>query len=104
MYCWQQNITNALEVENTIDELKVHSQWLQNSDSFSKTRAKLFISVYGWLLGHWAVRALMFQVADSAQISPLRLSFTGTLNVLRRAVTKFQRVEPEVLPFFGSGL
>lgn len=56
--------------------------------------------IYGWLLGHWAVRWLMFQVADRAQISPLRLSFTGTLNVVRRAIPKFQRIEPEEIPFF----
>ena len=42
----------------------------------------------------------MHQVADSAQISPLRLSFTGTLNVVRRATPKFQRIEPEGIPFF----
>lgn len=42
----------------------------------------------------------MFQVAQGAQISPLRLSFTGTLNIVRRAVPKFQRLEPEEAPFF----
>ena len=71
--------------------------------------------IYGWLLGHWAslwysttgegVRSLMFQVAEHAQISPLRLSNTCTLNVVRRrAVPKFQRLETEALPFFGLGL
>jgi hypothetical protein len=34
------------------------------------------------------------------QISPLRLSFTGTLNVVRLAIPKFQRLEPEEIPFF----
>lgn len=52
----------------------------------------------------------MFQVADTplgvcasrnrAQISPLRLSFTGTLNVVRRAIPKFQRLQPEEIAFF----
>jgi hypothetical protein len=42
----------------------------------------------------------MLQVATHAQISPLRLSFTGTLNVVRRAIPKFQRLEPEEVPFF----
>lgn len=55
---------------------------------------------YSWLLGRWAVRSLMFQVAEQAQISPLRLSFTVTLNVVRRAIPKFQRLEPEEIPFF----
>jgi hypothetical protein len=45
----------------------------------------------------------MFQVAKDAQISPLLLSFTGTLNIVRRAVPKFQRLEPEEIPFFSPG-
>jgi hypothetical protein len=40
--------------------------------------------VYGWLLGHWSVRVLMFQSATTAGVPPLRLSFTGTLRVIRR--------------------
>ena len=46
----------------------------------------------------------MFQVAQTAHISPLRLSFTGTLNIVRRAVPKFQRLQPEEFPFFSPGL
>ena len=41
--------------------------------------------IYGLLLGHWAVRLLIFQAASSAGVSPLRLSFSGTLRVIRRA-------------------
>ncbi|MDV2994278.1 MAG: hypothetical protein N4J56_003932 [Chroococcidiopsis sp. SAG 2025] len=57
--------------------------------------------VYGWLLGHWAVRLLMFQAAKSAGITPLRLSFTGTLRVIRRAIPKFQRLQSQELPFLS---
>ena len=42
----------------------------------------------------------MFQAAQQAEISPLRLGFTGTLKVLRRAVTKFQDAQPQEIPFF----
>lgn len=56
--------------------------------------------VYGLLLGHWAIRLLIFQAASSADISPLRLSFTGTLRVVRRALPKFQRLQLQELPFF----
>lgn len=59
--------------------------------------------VYSWLLGHWAVRLLMFQAATDANISPLRLSFTGTLRVIRRAIPKFQRLQIEEVPLFSSG-
>lgn len=34
----------------------------------------------------------------------LRLSFTGTLNIVRRAVPKFQRLQVEEFPFFSPGL
>jgi hypothetical protein len=87
------------EVENTIDELKVHLLG-RKTPIRSLNPREVVQEIYGWLLGHWAVRSLMFQVADSAQISPLRLSFTGTLNIIRRAVPKFQRLEPEEIPFF----
>ncbi|MDF5729736.1 MAG: hypothetical protein PUP92_17440, partial [Rhizonema sp. PD38] len=51
--------------------------------------------VYGWLLGHWSVRVLMFQAATTGGVPPLRLSFTGTLRVIRRAIPKFQRLHSE---------
>ena len=45
----------------------------------------------------------MFTAAQQAGISPLRLGFTGTLKVLRRAISDFQNVQPEELPFFSRG-
>lgn len=91
------------QVENTIDEMKVHLLGRKTLIRSLNPR-EVVQEVYGWLLGHWAVRSLMFQVAEYAQISPLRLSFTGTLHVVRRAVTKFQRLKPEEIPFFSPGL
>lgn len=58
--------------------------------------------IYGWLLGHYAVRHLMFTAASQAGISPLRLGFTGTLKVLRRAIADFQDLQTEELPFFSQ--
>ncbi len=86
-------------VESTIDELKVHLLGRKTPIRSQKPR-EVVQEVYGWLLGHWACRSLMFQIAEHAQISPLRLGFTGALNVVRRAVPKFQRLEPEEIPFF----
>ncbi len=59
--------------------------------------------IYGVWLGHWAVRSLMVQAAHLEDISPLQLSFTGTLHVLRRAVAKFQSAATHELPLFGVG-
>ena len=59
------------EIENTIDELKVHLNGRKTPIRSQKPR-EVVQEVYGWLLGHWAVRSLMFQVAQQAKISPLQ--------------------------------
>jgi Transposase DDE domain len=87
------------EVESTIDELKTHLLGRKTLIRSQNPR-EVVQEIYGWLLGHWAVRSLMFEVAEKAEISPLRLSFTGTIDVVRRAIPKFQRAELEDLPFF----
>lgn len=90
------------EVENTIDEVKIHLIG-RKTPIRSQNPREVVQEVYGWLLGHWAVRLLMFQAAQTAGIAPLRLSFTGTLRVIRRAIPKFQRLQPEEFPLFSSG-
>ena len=57
------------QVENTIDELKVHLLGRKTLIRSQNPR-EVVQEVYGWLLGHWAVRSLMFQVAEHAEISP----------------------------------
>ncbi len=59
--------------------------------------------IYGWLLGHYAIRSLMFQADQQAKISPESLGFTGTLKVIRRAIADFQDLNQEQLPFFSLG-
>lgn len=88
------------EVENTIDELKTHLLGRKTPIRSLKPR-EVVQEIYGWLLGHYAVRHLMFTAAIHAGISPLRLGFTGTLKVLRRAIADFQDVQSEQLPFFS---
>ncbi len=90
------------EVENTIDELKIHLLGRKTHIRSQKPR-EVVQEVYGWLLGHWSVRVLMFQAATTAGVPPLRLSFTGTLRVIRRAIPKFQHLQPEELPLFSIG-
>lgn len=90
------------EVENTIDELKTHLLG-RKTPIRSLNPREVVQEVYGWLLGHWAVRCLMFQAAQQAGISPLRLGFTGTLKVIRGAIPEFQNAPAEQLPFFGHG-
>jgi hypothetical protein len=87
------------EVENTLDELKTHLNG-RKTPIRSKHPRSVVQEIYGWLLAHWAVRCLMFQAAEHAEISPLHLGFTGTLRVLRRAVAKFQDAQPQQIPLF----
>jgi hypothetical protein len=61
-----------------LDELKIHLLGRKTHVRSQKPR-EVVQEVYGWLLGHWSVRVLMFQAATSASVPPLRLSFTGTL-------------------------
>ncbi len=96
------NTISALEVENTIDELKTHLNG-RKTPIRSLNPREVVQEVYGWLLGHWAVRSLMFQASQQAGISPLRLGFTGTLKVIRAAIPEFQHLSSEQLPFFGHG-
>ncbi len=88
------------EVENTIDELKTHLNERKTPIRSLKPR-EVVQEIYGWLLGHYAVRYLMFTAAQQAGISPLRLGFTGTLKVLRRAIADFQDIQSDQLPFFS---
>ena len=90
------------EIENTIDELKTHLNGRKTPIRSLKPR-EVIQEIYGWLLGHYAVRCLMFQAAQQAGISPLRLGFTGTLKVIRRAISDFQDANNEQLPFFSPG-
>lgn len=93
------------EIENTFDELKTNLLGLKTpvricGSSLCLKPREVVQEIYGWLLGHYAIRALMFLAAQKAGISPLRLGFTGTLKVIRRAIGDFQDLTPEQLPFF----
>ena len=87
------------EVENTLDEFKTPLNG-RKTPIRSKYPRGVVQEIYGWLLGHWAIRSLMFQAAEQQGLSPLRLGFTGTLRVVRRAMTQFQQSTPEEIPLF----
>jgi hypothetical protein len=87
------------EVENTIDELKIHLLGRKTHVRSQKPR-EVVQEVYGWLLGHWSVRVLMFQAATSASVPPLCLSFTGTLRVIVVLFLNFNVCNHKNSPFF----
>lgn len=69
------------EEEITIDEFKTHE--MERAVLRSQTPAGVVQEIYGLMLAHYLLRSLMVQAAQQVSISPLRLSFTGTLKILR---------------------
>ena len=69
------------EEELAIDELKTHQR--QRPVLRSQTPAGVVQEVYGLLLAHFIVRTLMFEAAAQQELPPRRMSFTGTLKILR---------------------
>ncbi|HXI17383.1 MAG TPA: hypothetical protein VNM48_13545, partial [Chloroflexota bacterium] len=90
------------EIETALDEVKIH-QWAHPRPLRSKHPREVVQEVYGLLLAHLAIRTLMYQAALQDGVDPDRLSFTGALRVLRRAIPRAQRTTPKRLPLFATG-
>ena len=71
------------EFETALDELKTHQRG-PRLVLRSKRPDGVRQEVYGYLLAHYAIRALMHEVALAAGRDPDRLSFTRSLRVVRR--------------------
>ena len=71
-------------IEAVFDELKIH---LRQSRRVlrSKTAELVRQEFYGWVLAHYAVRWLLHQGATRHRIPHAELSFTGHVQLLRRA-------------------
>jgi Insertion element 4 transposase N-terminal/Transposase DDE domain len=90
------------EIETTLDEVKVH-QWAHPKPLRSQAPREVVQEIYGLLLAHLAIRTMMHHAALRQELDPDRLSFTGALRVLRRAIPRAQRTSTELLPLFVSG-
>lgn len=85
------------EVEITIDEIDTHQRLLPGPLRSLKP-VGVIQELYGLLIAHYIIRALMHEAACQAQLDPDRLSFSGAVRVLQRAVPEFQMTTPEQLP------
>ncbi|CCQ66878.1 Sulfate and thiosulfate binding protein CysP [Crocosphaera watsonii WH 0402] len=89
------------EVENTLSEFKTYLNGRRTKVRSKKPR-EVIQEIYGWLLAHYSIRCLMFRAATEANLPPLRLSFSGCLRVIQRAIPKFQKItENENYLFFS---
>ena len=78
--------TQRWEVESTLDELKTH-QGGRGLVLRSQHPVGVEQELYGLLLSHHAIRTLMHHAATRDGEDPDRMSFTRTLNIVRRQVT-----------------
>jgi len=85
------------EVEITIDELDTHQRLLPGPLRSLKP-VGVIQELYGLLIAHYIIRALMYEAAHHLQLEPNRLSFIGAVRVLQQAVPEFQMTTPEQLP------
>jgi hypothetical protein len=93
------------EVEGTADEVKVHQADRRPAPHVRSRKPREVVQeVYGLALAHVAVRLTMAEAAARAGVDPDRLSFTGTLRLLRRAIPRFQRglATPGLSPLLSS--
>jgi hypothetical protein len=79
------------EVEITIDELDTH-QRRPRQPLRSRTPQGVLQELYGLLLAHYAVRAVMYDAAVQAGVAPDHLSFVNAVRILRNAVFEAQIV------------
>ena len=85
------------EIEITIDEIDTHQRLLPGPLRSLKP-VGVIQELYGLLIAHYIIRALMYEAAQQAQLDPDRLSFIGAIRVLQQAVPEFQMTAPEQLP------
>jgi hypothetical protein len=85
------------EIEIAIDEIDTHQRLLPGPLRSLKP-VGVIQELYGLLIAHYLVRALMHEAAQQAGLDPDRLSFVGAIRVLQKAVPEFQMTTPEQLP------
>ncbi|WP_037304915.1 IS4 family transposase, partial [Amycolatopsis orientalis] len=74
------------EFELTLDEIEIH-QLGHGRVLRSKSPEMVKQEIWGILLAHYAIRHLMLEAADTADIDPDRLSFIRSLRIIRRQIT-----------------
>lgn len=78
------------EFELAVDEIKSH-QRAPRTPLRSKKPVGVVQEIYGLLIAHYVVRAVMVEAARKAALPPSRLSFTTTLRLIREMIPEAQR-------------
>ncbi len=81
------------EVEITIDEVDTHLR-----AGLEPFRSRKLVGViqeyYGLLIAHYAIRKVMLEAAQQANLDPDRLSFTNAVHLIAEAIPFFQLFDP----------
>lgn len=88
------------EIELAIDEQDTHQldQHHPASPLRSRTPRGVIQELYGLMLAHYAVRALMHAAALEADTDPERLSFVHALVLIQESLADFEIAAPELVP------
>ena len=82
------------EIEAVFDELKVHQRG-PRTVLRSKSPDLVFQEIWGHLCCHFAIRTLMWEAADHAQVDPDRVSFVAALRIARRSISAARDFPPQ---------
>ncbi len=85
------------EFELTLDEIEIH-QLGHGRVLRSKSPEMVKQEIWGILLAHYAIRHLMHEAADTADLDPDRLSFIESLRFIRRQITGQADFPPSQTP------
>ena len=86
------------EEEIAMDESKTHQRTLATLRSL--TPAGVVQEIYGMMIAHFDIRKMMFEAAERAGVSPLRISFTGAMKVLRCRLPDAPRGRPGIARWY----
>jgi len=82
------------ECELSYDELKTHLVTVKHgglhTDFRSKTPEGVIQEAYGMLIAYNLIRGLMAAAAEIQEVSPLELSFVGTLQIVESSLPQFE--------------
>ena len=81
------------EIESTFDELKTHQRGARTVLR-SKSPELVLQEIWGHLCCHYAIRTLMWEAADHANVDPDRVSFVAALRIARRSISAARDFSP----------
>lgn len=81
------------EIEGAFDELKTHQRGARTVLR-SKSPDLVLQEIWGHLCCHYAIRTLMWEAADHAQVDPDRVSFVAALRIARRSIAAARDFSP----------